>query len=64
MNIDAIAIAFNHDPSSDSNDGLNLRRNASLGAIVLPPEWRAGQSNLPAMSPVAYSTDVAGRPPA
>jgi hypothetical protein len=46
-------IAFNHDPTSATNDALNIRRNASSWVPV--PEWQRGSSINPEDSPAAYA---------
>ena len=48
-----LAIKFNHDPGSASNDALNIRKNAS--AWVNVPEWQQGISVNPEDSPAAYA---------
>lgn len=53
MTVRIEAIKFNHDPSSASNDAINLRRNATQFVVV--PEWRRGVSVNPEDSPAAYS---------
>jgi hypothetical protein len=61
VSIELLAIGFNHDPASATNDALNLRRNAR-GGIIAPPEWRAGGSGIAAESPAAYAIEqVRGR---
>lgn len=46
------AIKFNHDPSSQANDALNIRKNYAEEVNV--PEWVRGYT-LPQQSPAAYS---------
>jgi len=47
-----VAIAFNHDTSSLTNDAMNLRRNFTQ--TVTAPEWTVGDT-LPTDSPAAYA---------
>lgn len=53
MSVQLENIQFNHDSTSASHDGLNLRRNAKKEIIL--PEWRRGASINPEDAPVAYS---------
>ncbi|MDQ3869801.1 MAG: hypothetical protein M3250_09650, partial [Thermoproteota archaeon] len=46
-------IKFNHDPSSHTNDALNIRKNYVEEVIV--PEWRRRQTRRPEQSPAVYS---------
>lgn len=47
------AIKFNHDPTSATNDAINIRRNETL--FVNVPEWCSGVSANPEDSPAAYA---------
>src|SRR5262245_46682698 len=53
MSVRLEAIQFNHDPTSATADGINLRRNATQ--LVDVPEWRRGVSVNPEDSPAAYA---------
>lgn len=52
MCVKLLAIKFNHDPQSATNDALNIRRNVKESVDV--PEWRRGLSK-PEDSPAAYA---------
>lgn len=52
------AIKFNHDPLSQTNDALNIRKNYSEEVFV--PEWIRKYSS-PEESPVAYSISDIGK---
>lgn len=51
--VQLLAIKFNHEPNSATNDALNIRRNA--GQWVNVPEWQQGISVNPEDSPAAYT---------
>lgn len=53
MSVILEAIKFNFDPTSASNDAINIRRNATSWVEV--PEWRRGVSVKPEDSVAAYS---------
>lgn len=53
MSVQLLAIKFNHDSASATNDAINLRKNASL--FVTVPEWQRGISVNPEDSPAAYA---------
>jgi hypothetical protein len=48
-------VMFNHDPSSATNDALNIRRNET--DFVTVPEWRRGITTTPEDSPAAYAIE-------
>lgn len=52
MSVELLAIKFNHDTKSFTNDALNIRRNAIEPVVV--PEWRRGMSK-PEESLAAYA---------
>jgi len=51
--VQLLAIKFNHDPGSVTNDALNIRKNG--GAWVNVPEWQTGVCVNPEDSPAAYA---------
>src|SRR6516225_9590653 len=53
MAVQLLAIKFNHDPNSATNDALNIRKNATQ--FVNVPEWQRGASINPEDSPAAYA---------
>lgn len=53
MSVQLLAIKFNHDSNSATNDALNIRRNATQ--FVNVPEWQRGLSINPEDSPAAYA---------
>jgi hypothetical protein len=53
MSVQLLAIKFNHDSNSATNDALNIRRNATQ--FVSVPEWQRGLSINPEDSPAAYA---------
>src|SRR5688500_2434146 len=55
MSVRLLAISFNHDQNSVTNDAINIRRNNSEFSGV--PEWRAGISVSPADSAAAYAIE-------
>jgi hypothetical protein len=60
MSVLLLAIKFNHNPNSATNDALNLRKNAIWFVDV--PEWRRGATVNPEDSRAAYSIeDTFGR---
>ena len=52
------SIAFNHDSTAATHDGINLRKNASGWVAV--PEWQKGVSLLPEDSTAAYAVGQIG----
>lgn len=55
MAIDILAIKFNHDTNSHTNDALNIRKNKT--DFIDVPEWNRGLSHLPIDSEAAYSIE-------
>lgn len=53
MNVLLEAIKFNHDPTSETTDALNIRRNETQ--FVTVPEWQRNISINPEDSPAAYA---------
>jgi hypothetical protein len=52
MSVELLAIAFNHDPQSNTRDAFNIRRNARESVEI--PEWRRGLED-PEESVAAYA---------
>lgn len=46
LKIDALAMAFNHDPANSGTDGLNMRQHAT-GPEYIAPEWYSGPTLTP-----------------
>jgi len=53
MSVQLLAIKFNHDSASATNDGLNLRKNGAQ--FISVPEWQRGISINPEDSLAAYA---------
>lgn len=58
MSIELLAIKFNHDVASATNDALNLRLNGRLGTLVVPPEWYVDEFEAIKTAPAAYAIEA------
>lgn len=55
MGVQLTSIEFNHDPNSDRNDAINIRKDAN--EMITVPEWRRGLSLVPSDSLAAYALE-------
>ena len=58
VSIELLAIWFNHDPASATNDALNLRLNGLAGTLVGQPEWRVEGAGIVQVSAAAYAIEA------
>ncbi len=57
LKIDALAMAFNHDPANQTIDGVNIREDGSANSEHSAPEWHTGAISYPATLPNDGNTD-------